>query len=163
MLAERLPKGRERPVRTSHEPGLFLIETRVSLVFPLTRALCNSYPPRGRTRPVLEPDRARTRKFRELLVRYSFLFVFLLFRYSCLVVFVLVHGRVKKTRTRPWAGTGQVRLRARTSTGSARCRRLPEVELAHELELVRGLKVNSWEACNRVVAHCNSFTSIAIV
>ena len=44
-----------------------------------------------------------------------------------------------KTRTRPWTGTGQVRLRARTSTGSARCRRLPEVELAHELELVRGL------------------------
>ena len=38
-------------------------------------------------------------------------------------------------------GTGQVRLfRARTSTGSARCRRLPEVELAHELELVRGLR-----------------------
>ena len=65
--------------------------------------------------------------------------MFLLVRYSYLVVFLLVHGRVKKTRTRPWAGTGQVRLRARTSTGSARCRRLPEVELAHELELVRGL------------------------
>ena len=63
----------------------------------------------------------------------------LLVRYSYLVVFLLVHGRVKKTRTRPWTGTGQVRFRARTSTGSARCRRLPEVELAHELELVRGL------------------------
>ena len=79
--------------------------------------VCNSYyPPRGRTRPVLEPDRARTRKKRELLVRYSFLFLFLLVRYSCLVVFLLVHGRVKKTRTRPWTSTGQVRLRARTST-----------------------------------------------
>ena len=70
--------------------------------------------------------------------------MFLLVRYSTrtmhLVVFLLVHGRVKKTRTRPWAGTGQVRLRARTSTGSARYRRLPKVELAHELELVRGLK-----------------------
>ena len=54
-------------------------------------------------------------------------------------MFLLVHGRVKKTRTRPWTGTGQVRLRARTCTGSARCRRLPEVELAHEPELVRGL------------------------
>ena len=32
-----------------------------------------------------------------------------------------------------------MRLRARTSTASARCRRLPEVELAPELELVRGL------------------------
>ena len=78
----------------------------------------------------------------ELLVRYSFLVVFLLVRYSYLVVFLLVHGRVKKTRTRPWTGTGQVRLRARTSTGSARCRRLPEVELAHELELVRGLSLS---------------------
>ena len=50
-------------------------------------------------------------------------------------------GELKKTRTRPWTSTGQVRLRARTSTGSARCRRLPEVELAPELELVRGLIV----------------------
>ena len=65
--------------------------------------------------------------------------MFLLVRYSCLVVFLLAHGRVKKTRTRPWTSTGQVRLRARTSTGSARCRRLPEVELVHDLELVRGL------------------------
>ena len=63
----------------------------------------------------------------------------LLVRYSYLVVFLLVHGRVKKTRTRPWTSTGQVRFRARTSTGSARCRRLPEVGLAHEPELVRGL------------------------
>ena len=69
--------------------------------------------------------------------------MFLLVRYSCLVVFVLVHGRVKKTRTRPWTSTGQVRLRARTSTASARCRRLPEVELAPELELVRGLSRHS--------------------
>ena len=37
-----------------------------------------------------------------------------------------------------------MRLRARTSTGSARCRRLPEVELAHELELVRGLMVGAF-------------------
>ena len=87
---------------------------------------------RGRTRLVLEPDRARTRKKWELLVRYPYL-----------VVFLLVHGRVKKTRTRPWTGTGQVRLRERTSTGSARCRRLPEVELAHELELVRGLTTHT--------------------
>ena len=66
--------------------------------------------------------------------------MFLLVRYSYLVVFLLVLGRVKKTCTRPWTSTGQVRLRARTSTGSARGRRLPEVELAPELELVRGLK-----------------------
>ena len=32
-----------------------------------------------------------------------------------------------------------MRFRARTSTGTARCHRLPEVELAHELELVRAL------------------------
>ena len=123
-----------------------------------------SYPPGTRTRP-----RSYAQKSRELLVRYSFLVcsdsfatVFLLVRYSCLVVFVLVHGRVQKTRTRPWTSTGQVRLRARTSTASARCRRLPEVELAPELELVRGLSPASPRSSLKFSASSTSALFFAI-
>ena len=47
-----------------------------------------------------------------------------------------------------------MRLRARTSTGSAHCRRLPEVELAHELELVRGLILPTPSSEGRPHQHC---------
>ena len=96
LLAERLPKGRERPVRTSHEPNSSSLGHGCHSRFPWLVLFAI------RTRPAVVPARYSNptalvlAKNREVLVRYSFLVVFLLVRYSYLVVFLLAHGRVKK-------------------------------------------------------------------
>ena len=122
-----------------------------------------SYSSRTRTRPLLALLRGRTRpvysnptalvlaKKGELPVRYSYL-----------VLFLLVHGRVQKYRTRPWTGTGQVRFRARASTESTRCRRLPEVELAHEPVPVRGLKCWRRRVAMRLRARARARTAAVV-